>query len=81
MTSEPVHYPKCNQLLTLVGPFLVCPQFGLIVTSRPESAVKTPLQGLHPLVPDTRTEANRADFREYERRTPAICFPAEFGMN
>lgn len=33
---------------------------GLVVTSRPESAVQTPLQGLNPFVLDTRTEANRA---------------------
>jgi hypothetical protein len=41
---------------------------GLVVTSRPESAVKTPLQGLNPFVLDTRTEANRADLRGYIRR-------------
>lgn len=40
---------------------------GLVVTSRPESAVKTPLQGLKPVVLDTRTEDNRADIREYLR--------------
>ena len=40
---------------------------GLVVTSRPESAVKTPLQGLNPLVLDARTEANRADLRDYLR--------------
>lgn len=39
--------------------------FGLVVTSRPESAVQTPLQGLNPFVLDTRTEANRADLRDY----------------
>lgn len=38
---------------------------GLIVTSRPESAVQTPLQGLNPFVLDTHTEANRADIRDY----------------
>ena len=41
---------------------------GLVVTSRPESAVQTPLQGLNPFVLDTRTEANRADLRDYLRR-------------
>ena len=40
---------------------------GLVVTSRPESDVKTPLQGLNPFVLDTRTEANRADLRDYLR--------------
>ncbi len=40
---------------------------GLVVTSRPESAVQTPLQGLNPFVLDTRTEANRADVRDYLR--------------
>jgi hypothetical protein len=40
---------------------------GLIVTSRPESAVKTPLQGLKPFVLDTRSEANRDDLRDYLR--------------
>jgi hypothetical protein len=40
----------------------------LVVTSRPESAVQTPLQGLNPFVLDTRTEANRADLRDYLRR-------------
>ncbi len=38
---------------------------GLVVTSRPESAVQTPLQELNPFVLDTRTEANRADLRDY----------------
>lgn len=41
---------------------------GLVVTSRPESAVQTPLQGLNPFVLDTRTEANCADLRDYLRR-------------
>ena len=46
---------------------------GLVVTSRPESAVKTPLQGLNPFVLDIRTEASRADVRDYlppRRRSP-----------
>lgn len=38
---------------------------GIVVTSRPESAVQTPLQGLNPFVLDTRTEGNRADLRDY----------------
>lgn len=38
---------------------------GLVVTSRPESDVRAPLQGLNPFVLDTATEANRADLREY----------------
>jgi WD40 repeat protein len=41
---------------------------GLVVTSRPESAVNTPLQGLKPCVLATQTEANRADIRDYLRR-------------
>jgi hypothetical protein len=40
---------------------------GLVLTSRPESAVKTPLQGLNPSVLDTRTEANRNDICDYLR--------------
>lgn len=40
---------------------------GLVVTSRPEAAVKTPLQALNPLVLHTATEANRGDLREYLR--------------
>ena len=40
---------------------------GLVVTSRPESAVKTPLQGLNALVLDTRSEVNRDDLRDYFR--------------
>ena len=40
---------------------------GLVVTSRPESAVQTPLQGLNPFVLDTRTEANRSDLRDFLR--------------
>ena len=38
---------------------------GIVVTSRPESAVNTPLQGLNPFVLGTRTDANRADLRDY----------------
>lgn len=40
---------------------------GLVVTSRPESAVQTPLQGLSPLVLSTLTDANRADICDYLR--------------
>lgn len=40
---------------------------GLMVTSRPESAVKTPLQGLNPFILDARTEANRNDICDYLR--------------
>jgi hypothetical protein len=38
---------------------------GLIVTSRPESDVKTPLQGMNPIVLDTHTDANRTDLCQY----------------
>jgi hypothetical protein len=38
---------------------------GIVATSRPESAVETPLQGLRPLVLSTRTEANLSDLGEY----------------
>lgn len=41
---------------------------GIVTTSRPESTVKTPLQGLNPFVLDTRTEANRGDIRDYLRQ-------------
>jgi len=40
---------------------------GFVVTSRPESNVKTPLQGLNPFVLDAGTEANRADICDYLR--------------
>jgi len=45
---------------------------GIVVTSRPESAVKTPLQGLNPLVLDTGTDDNRADIRDYLRHELAL---------
>ncbi|HUT34704.1 MAG TPA: toll/interleukin-1 receptor domain-containing protein [Planctomycetota bacterium] len=41
---------------------------GIVATSRPESDVIAPLQGLNPFVLDTATESNRADIREYLRR-------------
>lgn len=41
---------------------------GIVVTSRPEFDVTTPLQGLNPFVLDTATESNRADIRDYLRR-------------
>jgi hypothetical protein len=37
----------------------------LIITSRPEKAVTSPLQGLKPFVLDTEVEPNRDDLREY----------------
>jgi hypothetical protein len=40
---------------------------GLVVTGRPDSAVKTPLQGLNPFVLDAGTEENREDIRTYLR--------------
>jgi hypothetical protein len=41
---------------------------GLVVTSRPESDVVAPLQGLNPFVLDTAAESNRIDIRDYLRR-------------
>ena len=38
---------------------------GLVVTSRPEFDVKTPLQALNPFPLDTESESNRADIRDY----------------
>ena len=47
---------------------------GIVVTSRPESDVVAPLQGLNPFVLDTATESNRADIRDYLRRELASPF-------
>ena len=41
---------------------------GLVVTSRPEFDVRTPLQALNPFPLDTASESNRADIREYLQR-------------
>lgn len=41
---------------------------GIVVTSRPESHVVAPLQGLNPVVLDTTSESNRADIRNYVQR-------------
>ena len=38
---------------------------GMLVTSRPEFDVKTPLQALNPLPLDTKSESNKADIRAY----------------
>ena len=38
---------------------------GLIVTSRPDSAIKSSLQGLNPIIIDQKKEANRKDIRNY----------------
>jgi hypothetical protein len=46
----------------------------LIITSRPETAVTTPLQALPPFILDTETEANLSDLREYLRRELAPLF-------
>ena len=40
---------------------------GLVVTSRPESSVTAPLQGLRPVVLDAGTDENLRDVREYLR--------------
>jgi hypothetical protein len=40
---------------------------GIVVTSRPESAVTGPFQGLNPTVLDTKTEDNKEDIRDYLR--------------
>ncbi|MGA2170139.1 MAG: toll/interleukin-1 receptor domain-containing protein [Terracidiphilus sp.] len=40
----------------------------IVATSRPESEVVAPLQGLNPCTLDTSTESNRADIREYLHR-------------
>jgi hypothetical protein len=47
---------------------------GLVVTSRPEVDVKTPLQALNPFPLDTQSESNRADIRDYLRRELATQF-------
>ena len=41
---------------------------GIVVTSRPEFDVKTPLQALNPFSLDTWSESNREDIRDYLRR-------------
>jgi hypothetical protein len=41
---------------------------GIVVTSRPEFDVKTPLQALNPILLDTQSESNRADIRDYLHR-------------
>jgi TIR domain/NACHT domain len=43
-----------------------------VVTSRPEAAVTTSLQGLDPVIVDTRTNANLADLRDYVRSQLAV---------
>lgn len=40
----------------------------IVVTSRPETDVVVPLQGLNPFVLDTTTESNAVDIRDYLRR-------------
>ena len=45
---------------------------GILATSRPESNVVGPLQGLAPIILDTATESNRNDIREFLRRELAI---------
>ena len=40
---------------------------GIVITSRPEDAVKTPLQGLNPVVLEVGKEKNREDIRAYLR--------------
>lgn len=45
---------------------------GLVVTSRPEFDVKTPLQALNPFQLDTQAESNRTDIRDYLRRELAV---------
>lgn len=44
------------------------PWLRLVITSRRESAVTGPLQGLNPFILDTEIEANLADIRNYLRR-------------
>jgi hypothetical protein len=41
---------------------------GILATSRPESGVVGPLQGLGPIMLDTATESNRNDIRDFLRR-------------
>ena len=57
----------CNTLVEMLARNtpLLPDWIGIVVTSRPDSAVKTPLQGLNPFVLDTRTEANCNDIRDY----------------
>lgn len=59
-----------NELVELLAKDIsLLPEWmGVVATSRPESDVMAPLQGLEPLVIDTATEANRDDIRAYVRR-------------
>lgn len=45
---------------------------GIVVTSRQEFDVKTPLQALNPFPLDTQSESNRGDIRDYLRRELAV---------
>ena len=54
---------------------------GLVVTSRPEFDVKTPLQALNLFPVDTKSESNRADIRDANRMTVEGGFAATFGTN
>jgi hypothetical protein len=47
---------------------------GLVVTSRPEFDVRTPLQALNPFLLDTQSESNRADLRDYLQQNLASQF-------
>jgi len=47
-------------------------RIGIIVTSRPESDVVGPLQGLNPSVLDTTSDKNRDDIRDYLRSELAL---------
>lgn len=59
-----------NPLVMMLARHIDClPDWlGVVVTSRPESAVQSPLQNWNPEVLDTRTEANCADLRDYLRQ-------------
>ena len=54
---------------------------GLVVTSRPEFDVKTPMQALNPFPLDTRSESNRGGVRSEERNPADTCFSHEFAIN
>jgi transcription elongation factor Elf1 len=54
---------------------------GLVVTSRPEFDVKTPLQALNLFPLDTQCESNRADIRDKEWDRKRTRLAADLGMN
>lgn len=70
MTNQPTHCPKCDQPITRVGEFLICPQHGQVVLEKPFAPLRIFLSYGH----DNNEELVRRIKADLEKRGHDVWF-------